>query len=330
MIQKMLKAICPAILLLAGVAGAQAQTNLANFNFPNGVNGVAIDYIAGRAYVLLNNGFTDGSNAVQVINTKTLQPMNIFSTGGPSGAIAVNVVTGTVYVAGTEGNGPEVVAFNPTTGARIATIPVSSNMGPGIVAIAVNPVKNEVFVSNDTDNNLVVINGATNAVTGTVSFAGAIPAGVAVNFLNNKVYVALSTNQVALYSVKTGIVTYTNADPNPSGNSVTGVAVDPDLGKAYVTNPGYPGTVDLFNGKDKLVKTLPVGTYATSVDVDYTKEIGFVANQEGTVSIIDGDEKEVIGTVMATSASGSNTVNVDSVQHTLWIAGFSDVAVFTE
>jgi hypothetical protein len=53
--RRLLKAVSPFAFLLAAVAGAQAQTVLTTINYPTGVNGVAVDYIANRAYVLLPN-----------------------------------------------------------------------------------------------------------------------------------------------------------------------------------------------------------------------------------------------------------------------------------
>jgi len=54
--------------------------------------------------------------------------------------------------------------------------------------VAVNPVTNKVYVANNSDNNVTVIDGVTNAPT-TIA-AGANPRALVVNPATNKVYVA--------------------------------------------------------------------------------------------------------------------------------------------
>ena len=184
--RRVLKAVSPFAFLLAAVVGAQAQTVLTTINYPTGVNGVAVDYIADRAYVLLPN-YSNGANAVQVLDTKDNAVLTTFPSAGVANAIAVNPITGVVYVAGavpstTNPSGIEsvIVAFNPNTGAVVATIPITATAGYGIVALAVDPLNDRIYASDASDNALVVINGRSHRVRESVPLNGQTPAGLAV------------------------------------------------------------------------------------------------------------------------------------------------------
>jgi YVTN family beta-propeller protein len=63
------------------------------------------------------------------------------------------------------------------------------SVGTVPLAVAVDPVTNAIYVSNEGSNNVTVINGATNNVTAAVS-AGTQPYAVAINSVTNTIYVA--------------------------------------------------------------------------------------------------------------------------------------------
>jgi YVTN family beta-propeller protein len=70
----------------------------------------------------------------------------------------------------------------------IATVPVGS--APGAAnGVGVNPLTNRIYVSNNGNNTVSVIDGLANAVTATIP-VGSGPAGVGVNPSTNRVYVA--------------------------------------------------------------------------------------------------------------------------------------------
>jgi YVTN family beta-propeller protein len=72
-----------------------------------------------------------------------------------------------------------------STGYRVtATVPVDA-----AGTVDVNPVTDRVYVTQDADNTVSVINGRTNAVTATIT-GGDHPFAVAVNPLTNRAYVA--------------------------------------------------------------------------------------------------------------------------------------------
>ncbi len=309
--------------LLAPIAGLQAQTVQTTLNYPNGVTAVAVDFLANRVYVLAPNFNADGSNAVQVLDGQTDNVLATYSVP-VSGAIAVNVLTGTVYLGGSEGTlTGAVVALNPNTGAILATIPVATAAGSGIAGLAVDPLTNRIFVSDDTNNTIDVINGRTNTLTASISLNGQTPAGIAVNFATHKVYAALNDNQVAILSEKTNALTFATY-----GSATTGIAVDPSEGLVYVTDAVFDvPTVGVLSGKGVVKASIPVGHYPTGVDVDFISQYVFVANQaDGTITKIDGDEH----TVVSTTTVPANTVAVNVREKKVYAVGSTTVTVLSE
>ena len=77
----------------------------------------------------------------------------------------------------------------------VATIPV----GVQPFMVAANPKTNRVYVTNQGDKSLSVIDGLTNQMVNTVTFPGiGLPYGVGVNIVTNRVYVgaAAAVNEI--------------------------------------------------------------------------------------------------------------------------------------
>jgi len=87
--------------------------------------------------------------------------------GNSPAAVAVNPVTGTIYVVNSASGTVSVI--NGVTNSLTATV----NTGSNPIAVAVNPLSNMVYVANNGSNNITVINGATNT-TSTVTDPNAI------------------------------------------------------------------------------------------------------------------------------------------------------------
>ena len=75
--------------------------------------------------------------------------------------------------------------------------------------MAVNPNTNRIYVTNDSSDNVSVIDGASNTVVATVA-VGSYPHGVAVNPNTNRIYVANSvSNNVSVIDGATNTVVAT-------------------------------------------------------------------------------------------------------------------------
>ena len=102
-------------------------------------------------------------------------------------AIAVDAVTGTVYVANSASD--NVTVINGATNQILATI--DADLNP--IAIDLNPSTNMIYVANSGRNNVTVISGATLSIVATVP-AGTSPHAIAVDLATNQIYVANNGN----------------------------------------------------------------------------------------------------------------------------------------
>jgi YVTN family beta-propeller protein len=100
------------------------------------------------------------------------------------------------------------------------------------VQVAVNPVTNRIYVSNQNSSSVTVIDGATNQTT-TVP-VGVGPGGLAVNSVANKIYVVNAIDNTA--TVIDGDTT--NTTTVPVGPLPLSAAVNQVTNQIYVANIG--------------------------------------------------------------------------------------------
>lgn len=327
------------VVLLGAAVGVQAQTVKTTISYPTGVSGIAVDYVAERVYVLLPNFTDSGANAVQVLSSDNATVLATYSVP-VANAIAVNMVTGTVYVAGSvpsstnaSGTEGEVVALNGKTGATLATIPVTPNTGGGLVALVVDSLTNKVFAADQSDNAIAVINGKTRALAGLVALNGT-PVSLAVNLAAGKVAVGVQAadslgnplGEVATLTEKTSAVTYATFGTAPAG-----VAVDIALNRTYVAdNTNFPGSTGVLNARGATLANVTVGDFPQGIDVDPVTSQIYVANAaDGSVSRISAISNAVISTITPPS-SDAQFIDVDPVEENVWIGGYSSVTLMTE
>jgi YVTN family beta-propeller protein len=199
-----------------------------------------------------------------------------------------------------------------------ATIPVGSNPE----GVAVDPAAGTVYVTNQSDGTVSVVDEATSTVTATIPLGSGqlwayYPEGVAVDPAAGTVYVAnagygfsdggnLSVIDAATSTVTATILPFYNPPSAPA--DPWGVAVDPTANTVYVTNYRQYGTVAVIDeATSGVTATIPVGSYPEGVAADPAAGTVYVANfDSGTVSVID----EATSTVTATIPVGSGPEGV--------------------
>jgi YVTN family beta-propeller protein len=245
----------------------------------------AEDYDTHTLYVA-----NSGDNTVSVVNLATCSGGNVsgcartsptITVGNLPLGVAVDETTDTVYVANAVDNTVSVingVTCNATDSADCGNTPITVAVGTFDVALAVDPVTDMVFVTDQdaSPGTVSVIDG--NSCTGadptgcasqpfaTVAVGGG-PSGVGVNPATNTIYVANAAQD-------------SNGNPVPNGDTlsvINGATCEPK-------NPDGCAAVG----------TVPVGTDPGAVAVDpatntvYAANTGDGAVQEGTVSVVDG------------------------------------------
>ena len=242
---------------------------------------VAVNILNDRVYV--GGCYTDASGnnhcEVAVVDgrcDKVLGVIPVTTTAGNGiQGLAVNPITGTVYVSNASDN---VVNVINRRGKISATISLADQTPIGV---AVNPFTDQVYValaSNEVD----VINGRTNSIT-TTATVGASNANVAVNWATGNVYVTNDQpgpSTVGVLDHDGNVLANVNVGNTPFG-------VDVDLGKnlAFVTNLG-DGTLSVINGKTNAVSTT-LAVSGTFVAVNPVTEKVYVAGQDNEVIVIN-------------------------------------------
>lgn len=188
----------------------------------------------------------------------------------------------------------------------VATIPV----GHRPIYLAVDQKRNLVYVSNQADDTVSVIDGATNTVVHTVR-VGKYPNGVAVNPRTNTIYVANLNGGTLSIINGTQLTTSTLR----LGSSPAKVAVNPSTNRVYVTLEDRNGFLEVVDGKERKVEaSIPLPPYPLSVAVDLESNQVYVADFLcgcGQISVVDGSTNTVVNTINVPGASLLEGVALD-------------------
>ena len=202
-----------------------------------------------------------GSNTVSVIDTTTNKVIdanlsNIFSTNiGVGSAPSALAISGTrLYVANRGSNTVSVI--DTTTNKVIDANPsniFSTNIGVGSAPSALAISGTRLYVANTGSNTVSVVNTATNTynlvdtnpnVAGTQSFfVGSSPSSMAVSPDGARVYVALSSDMLAVINTSSNVVSLAQIDAAP------------ELG-AHALALGPSGAVYVTDGADRVLRSM--------------------------------------------------------------------------
>ena len=293
-------------------AAANAQRVIATLPVGGFVGGGAVDPFAKLAYI--PSGTLNGISAqVTVVNEKnqTIAGYISLATNWPAVSAALNDRTGLLYV-GTEYGGLFVV--NPKTGATVAFINVNA------ASVAVNPVNNKIYAS-DLEQDLYVVDGATNTIETMVNIQGI--ENIAVNPFTNRIYAAVDfiPGKVAVVDGNSNQVI---AEPTAASGLSFGVAVDPfrDIFYSSDTNQqssSGTGTVSVYNGKTNALTTSVSleGWPALVVEDPLTFTVYASNYPENTVDIIDGSNNRMTASVAV--GSGPQYLTDDPINRLLYV-----------
>jgi YVTN family beta-propeller protein len=248
-------------------------------------------------------------NTVSFFDGATLSTLAVPATANNPQAIAINTLTKKVYIANTGGNSVSVME------GRFNTEPERLTFGHEPNQLVVNPVSNLIVSPNYEANTITILNASTKVST-TVNI-GRQAAKVAVNSLNNRVYV--SGIPVLVIDASTGLVVATI----PVG--VGDIVVNPVTNKIY----GAAGVnTAVIDGVTNKVIALPsTGAGANKIVINPVTNKIYVYNQTAfnetapTISVIDGTTNLVVSTVVLDS--GLRNIAVNSVTNKIYGTTFS-------
>ena len=155
------------------------------------------------------------------------------------------------------------------------------------------------YIANFNDNNVSVIDTATNAVVGSPIAVGTKPSSLAVDPAGAFVYVVnYGSNTVSVLSTATNTVVSTIAVPGPGG-----IAVHPAGTSVYVTNYSSSKVSVIDTYDNTVVQTIAVGTDPLGIAVNPAGTLVYVANSSSnTVSVIDTDTNSVVTSIPVQTA----------------------------
>lgn len=253
-------ALCLAAL---GLPSAHAQRVIATVPVPQSSQ-IALNPATGYAFVAAGTG-------VAVISESTNTLIRTIPITGGTYAVAANFLTGRLYAA--NGNALYVIDTNTDTVVDTLSIPVSF--------LAVNVATNTVY-GGDFNTTVYVINGATNAVTSTITVPQALQ--MAVNPATNHVYIGAANpifGEVTVIDGNTNQVAANITIPGSSNTIFT--AVDPVRNLIYASdanNTGGPnGVVAVINGAtNQVTTTIVVPGEPTDLAIDPAARRVYVNN----------------------------------------------------
>ena len=295
---------------------------------PVGTAPVGVAVTPDGAFVYVTN---QNSNNVSVIATATNTEVDVDGNSGngitriplgtsPQG-VAVRPPGTFVYV--TNFISDDVSVIDTATNTEVD---VDGNPGNGITRIrvgnapsgvAVTPNGAFVYVASYFDNNVSVINTATNTEVARIP-VGSAPHGVTVTPDGAFVYVTnQNSNNVSVIDTATNTEVDVDGNPGngitriPVGNAPSGVAVTPDGVFVYVVNQVIDNNVsvidtatntevDVDGNPGNGITRIPVGSLPLGVAVTPDGAFVYVANvNSGNVSVIDTATNTVTDTVTA-------------------------------
>jgi DNA-binding beta-propeller fold protein YncE len=253
--------------------------------------------------------------------------MTTVSTPLGSQFIAANLVTDRVYSAGCDFSTTgvcTVTVIDGTSNTVIATIPLNGSNGIGLQGITIDPIRNVIYVSDDMNYEVAVINGDTNAVT-YINTGNTEMLGLSFDFATNLIVGTPSGAVVDLIAGATHQIKQV-----PVGTINEDVAVDSFTSRAYVTdNAGTTlGVVDLRKGR--VVTTIPVGSAPSWVCADYLSNLVFVIVGNSVV-VVDGEINKATGSI-AFNSSYLSDVDVNPATRLVYVSDLTNsvVHVLTE
>ena len=277
------------------------------------IKDIAVDSGNSRVYVSLYYTDTTGPNGAALLIIDGKSNTVVKSSGvGASGelplGLAVDAATHKLYVTNCFLVIPMVPCyvniFDPDGNSLGSTL-VTQTSNAGLASIAVNPVTNVVYVSDqdETDsegNNITVIDGATDDVVAYISFGQDNPGVLAVDPLNNELFVVATSGTLEVINGRTNAVVRSSA----SGEFGQSLVLDPFTGKAYVgLSSGVFGVVDMATLTTIATKNIP-----PVVAVDTASDRVFSTAASHAIAVVDGKTGRRIDTIR--NATGPLGVNM--------------------
>jgi DNA-binding beta-propeller fold protein YncE len=259
-----------------------------------------------------------------VIDRATFQVTHQVQVGHKPRSVAVNPVTGRIYVVNGGNESYSVTVIDGGSLTPLVTIP----LGQGPTHVAVNSRTNRIYVSNFGQGRIHVIDGDTHQVLSPI-LIGPGPQGLTVDESTNTVYVALSHRTAPLVN---GLGTIIDDGVQRQmlpivpiekvGIESLDVAVDAEADRLYVANQGNvsvgpPSVTVLQRSSRTVLATVPLTSPARSVAVNSDARDVYVGTDGGvhvinasTLTVARVQANNVVAWAVATGEADDHQVFV--------------------
>jgi DNA-binding beta-propeller fold protein YncE len=207
-------------------------------------------------------------------------------------------------------------------------------------SIAINPETNLVYVanrnSNDSPDNITVINSTSNEVVGSIS-VGCPAVDVAVNPNTGTIYSANGYNTASAINGTTNevIATFDYSDSSEYGASVQNVAVNTETNKVYILlTAGGTAFVSVINGETNEIESTfkvidlgsdeDVGRGVRDIAVNSKTNTMYITYDFDSLIVIDGSDNQVVKTVQV---EGPVNIAINEQTNTVYTSNFFSQSV---
>ena len=284
--------------------------------------GMAVNPVNGLTYVAnqLSDNVIVIDRAGQVVTIIQLQPHPLPGSNSPI-AVAVNTHPsnpnyGKVYVVGSVSNTISVIDLNYQV-----TNTISVGVRP--VAIAFNPVNDQLYVANLVSNDVSVIDSLTETITATIP-VGQDPLGIGINPVNGDVYVVNSTsNTVSVFDSSNVLVTTLIA----VGTQPVSATYHPLNQQMYVVATGSNEVYPINATNYVVLSSIPTGNKPYQGMYNTNNQFLYVGNRDDETMTVIAPDQSIRATIskgdinigmvinqndnqLFISDTGANTVNL--------------------
>lgn len=270
-----------------------------------------------------------------------MAPLATIKVGGWVRGFAYNTTTKTLYAVipawGAEVNASVGQLTNSPNGSLVVMDGATGNIETTVSvppvppvpyaftgSVAVDSTSNLIYISDETDNQVIAVNGATNAIVARIP-VGSQPGGLAADPATGTVYVANSIDgTISAINESTNTVTATIID-NLGGKVDDGtgfaesVAVNSTSGLVYVTDSHYSIVTVISEKTNQVQATWKVGNSPNSLLLDPSTNTLYVADYfDSTILALNGTTGVSIATIPVVSEPTS--LALDSTTNTLYVS----------
>ncbi len=292
------------------------ETGSITTHVPVGIKPKGLTHHTNKNIIYVTN--TD-SHTLSVIDSLTNEVIETIEVGCNPVDVAVDSQTNNIFVVLSNepggmricDNSPSVKVIDGLTHNIITTI--FNNSGDDFfnpVSITINSEINRIYVADENNNSICVIDGTINEIVNTIELSGK-PGKIDVNPLSNRIYVTTGSSVTVIDGVNENVI-----DEIEIGSSLSGIKVNPDLNHIYV-NDSTNALLSFIDGfTHDITAGIKVGTNLQGIGVDVKNSLVYVVDQDSGKVIIIRDDLEISPTPIL-PVPQTIIVNPDSAKSSL-------------